>query len=57
MEEQDLKFSEFIERYLEVCSMSEKYRIENILKDMGYSLSKGKIVKISNNKNYEAKQV
>ena len=57
MEEQDLKFSEFIERYLEVCSMSEKYRIENILKDMGYYLSNGKIVKTSNNKNYETKQV
>ena len=57
MEEQELKFSEFIERYLKVCSVSEKYRIEDILKDMGYFLSNGKIVKTSNNKKYEAKQV
>ena len=57
MEEQELKFSEFIERYLKVCSVSEKYRIEDIWKDMGYFLSNGKIVKTSNNKKYEAKQV
>ena len=54
MEQSELNFTDFIEHYLKVCSMSEKYRIENILKDMGFFLSKGKIVKTSNNKKYEA---
>lgn len=52
---ENINFTEFLEHYLRKCPVSENYRIQKVLKNMGYEYENGVIRKLKKQKLAESK--